>query len=196
MREAGLNDPGGMTAVLGLSIESVETVLEQAAKDGTASIWIANDNCPGQVVISGKEAALNEIEEQLSAAGARKIVRLAVSIPAHSPLMAQVQDEFRQILEETPISEPRIPIIGNVQASLLETADDIRVDLRDQLTSRVRWTESINLLTSLGVKTYYELGPGKVLSGLMRRIDRSNSIQAIDIPSSLSPLLEQFRPAV
>jgi [acyl-carrier-protein] S-malonyltransferase len=186
MREAGINNPGGMSAILGLGIEEVEAVLEQASHLGQLEVWVANDNCPGQVVISGEEAGLRNVDEQFSAAGAKKVVRLAVSIPSHSPLMAQVQDEFREILADTEISDPRIPIIGNVQATPLKSAEDIRVDLRDQLTSRVRWTETINFLTSMGVKNYFELGPGKVLSGLMRRIERTNTIHAIDAEHTFS----------
>jgi [acyl-carrier-protein] S-malonyltransferase len=196
MREAGINNPGGMSAILGLSIEKVEEVLEQASSEGQVSVWVANDNCPGQVVVSGEETGLNDIEAQFSAAGAKKVVRLAVSIPSHSPLMAQMQDEFRRILDETPISDPQTPIIGNVQASVLKSAEEIRADLRDQLTSRVRWTDTVKLLTSMGVKRYYELGPGKVLSGLMRRIDRSNITHAIDTADSFSPFFEQVNPSI
>lgn len=190
MHEAGVNDPGGMSAVLGMNIESVEQVLNQASDGGASSVWIANDNCPGQVVISGEEAGLTEIGNRLSAAGAKKVVRLAVSIPAHTPLMAQVQDEFRQILEGTLVSNPVTPIVGNVYASLLNTAEEIRDELSEQLTSRVRWTESIQMITSKGVKIYFELGPGSVLSGLMRRIDRTNAVHAIDDPPSFSPMQE------
>jgi [acyl-carrier-protein] S-malonyltransferase len=196
MREAGINNPGGMSAILGLTIDSVEEILEQASSDGITSVWIANDNCPGQVVISGEDTGLNDLEARFSAAGAKKVVRLAVSIPSHSPLMAQVQDEFRRILDETPISDPKTPIIGNVHATILKSTEEIRVDLRDQLTSRVRWTDSVNLLTSMGVKTYYELGPGKVLSSLMRRIDRTNSIHAIDAATSFSPILERVHSSI
>lgn len=191
MREAGINNPGGMSAILGLSIEQVEDVLGGVFQDNPSSVWIANDNCPGQVVISGEERSLNEIGEQLSVVGAKKVVRLAVSIPSHSPLMAQVQDEFRQILAETNVTDPIIPIIGNVQARPLKTTEEIREDLGQQLTSRVRWTESIRFMTSKGVKVYYELGPGKVLSGLMRRIDRTNTIHAIDLEPTFSAFLNQ-----
>ena len=192
MREAGINNPGGMSAILGLDIESVAEILHQSSAETGNSVWVANDNCPGQVVISGEEVGLNEVEEKLSSAGAKKVVRLAVSIPAHTPFMAQVQDEFREILAETSIRSPKIPIIGNVHATPLVSAEEIRADLGDQLTSRVRWTESIIAMTSMGVKVYYELGPGKVLTSLMRRIDRSNSTFPIDTPDSLSSILEQL----
>jgi [acyl-carrier-protein] S-malonyltransferase len=192
MREAGLNNPGGMSAVLGLEIEQVEQILEQLSDSIGNSVWVANDNCPGQVVISGEESGLNKVEEHLSDAGARKVVRLAVSIASHSPLMTQAQDEFKAILEDALITDPVIPIIGNVRATLLSSVEEIREDLREQLTSRVRWTESINTLTNMGVKTYYELGPGKVLTGLMRRIDRSNTSYPIDAPTSISSILAEM----
>ncbi len=192
MREAGINNPGGMSAILGLDIENVAEILQKCSTETGNSVWVANDNCPGQVVISGEEVGLNEVEEKLSSAGAKKVVRLAVSIPAHTPFMAQVQDEFREILAETFISSPKIPIIGNVHATPLKSAEEIRADLRDQLTSRVRWTASMIRMTSLGVQVYYDLGPGTVLTNLLRRLDRSYSTAPTDTPDDLSSILEQL----
>ncbi len=188
MKEAGEESPGGMTAILGMEIDKVEMICDQTTSETSHSIWVANDNCPGQVVISGEVAGLSEAEQRLSSAGARKVVRLAVSIPSHCPLMSEAQKRFNTIIDQTPMMDPEIPIIGNVDASLLQTSEEIRSDLRSQLTSRVRWDQSMQLLISSGVTRCYELGPGNVLGGLMRRIDRSIPTTSLDTPTSLSTL--------
>ena len=133
-------------------------------------------------------AGLSVAEERLSSAGARKVVRLAISIPSHCPLMSDAQKKFNKILDETPILDPVTPIVGNVSGTFLHTAEEIRIDLRSQLISRVRWNESMHRLVSSGVTRSFELGPGNVLSGLMRRIDRSIPTISLDSPTSLSSL--------
>ncbi len=109
------------------------------------------------------------------AAGAKRVVPLAISIAAHSPLMAHAQADFNKAVEAAPIQEPALPLIGNVSAAPLTTADQIRADLQAQLRSRVRWTETIQYLISQGVETFIEIGNGEVLSGLVKRIDRKQS---------------------
>ena len=180
MKFAGEQSPGGMAAVLGLDAPEVEAVCRQAAKDTSAIVQVANDNCPGQVVISGEESALMRAIEELKARGARRVVRLAVSIAAHSPLMEAAQAQFGRALQAAPIADPRIPIIGNVGAAPLRTAVEVRADLQAQLTSRVRWTESIRAMASAGVDTFLELGTGTVLTGLVRRIAPDAAAHSLD----------------
>jgi [acyl-carrier-protein] S-malonyltransferase len=174
MKHAGEVSPGGMAAILGLDIPALEGICAQASAGAgpQASVQVANDNCPGQVVISGATDALERALELARGAGARRAVALAVSIAAHSPLMMHAQQDFNQAVEQALIQDPHTPLVGNVTATPLTSADAIRRDLRAQLTSRVRWTESIQFMIANGVDTFLEFGPGSVLSGLLKRIDR------------------------
>ncbi len=181
MKRAGELTPGGMAAILGLDIPKIEEICA-IASSYTDIVQVANDNCPGQVVISGSNIALERALPLLQAAGARRIVKLAVSIAAHSSLMSNAQHDFNQILADLPIYDPAIPIIGNVNAQFLNNTHDIRQDLQDQLTHRVRWTETVLKLKSLGITTYLELGTGTVLSGLVKRIYRDANVTSLGIP--------------
>jgi [acyl-carrier-protein] S-malonyltransferase len=172
MKRAGGLSPGGMAAVLGLDITSIEQACAQASS-AAEIVQIANDNCPGQVVISGVNPALGRVIPILEQAGAVRIIPLAVSIPAHSPYMSTSQEDFNQSIASTFINNPFIPIISNITALPMLTSDEIKSDLQNQLTHRVRWTESIRFLISQGVTEFYEIGNGTVLSGLIKRIDRS-----------------------
>jgi [acyl-carrier-protein] S-malonyltransferase len=170
MKQAGKNSPGGMAAVLGMDLPTLERICSEASQ-GDQIVQIANDNCPGQVVISGASPALERALEIAREAGARRIRPLAVSIAAHSPLMEHVQIAFNTAVESTPLADPLIPLIGNVTALPLFSAAEIRADLQAQLTSPVRWTESVREMIARGVSTFIELGSGSVLTGLVRRID-------------------------
>jgi [acyl-carrier-protein] S-malonyltransferase len=170
MKQAGKISPGGMAAVLNLDIATLERVCAEASKPDEI-VQVANDNCPGQVVISGANAALERAIQLAQAAGARRVRPLAVSIAAHSPLMAHVQVDFSRAVDQAPLIDPVIPLVGNVTALPLTTAAEIRADLQAQLTSRVRWTESIQEMVSRGVNTFIEIGSGTVLTGLIKRID-------------------------
>jgi [acyl-carrier-protein] S-malonyltransferase len=187
MKEAGEVSPGGMAAVLGLEIELLEEICTSASQEGQV-VQIANDNCPGQVVISGSDPALERAMKLAADAGARRVIRLAVSIAAHSPLMLHAQDRFSQVVETSGLKDPNVPIIGNVQAKPLLTRSEIQADLRAQLNSRVRWTESIRHLVSSGVTTFIEIGSGTVLTGLLKRIDRSVSGYAVGDPDQFEKL--------
>ena len=171
MQRAGEIAPGGMAAILGLDIPNLEKVCADASA-GDDVVEVANDNCPGQVVISGAKPALERALALATEAGARRAVPLAVSIAAHSPLMAVVQTEFAAAVADAKITESGIPVVGNVTASELKTVAEIEADLRAQLTSRVRWTESVQSMLARGITTFVEVGSGNVLSGLLRRIDR------------------------
>jgi [acyl-carrier-protein] S-malonyltransferase len=149
---------------------------------------VANDNCPGQVVISGDDQALELASAALEQAGARKVIRLAVSIAAHSPYMQAAQDRFQQALEAADFRQPRIPVIGNVGASPLTTVDQVKADVNAQLTSTVRWTDSMQYMLDQGVSNFVELGSGEVLTGLIKRIDRSSQRLNLDAPASFAQL--------
>lgn len=171
MKRAGEIAPGGMAAILGVDIPVLDEVCAQASR-GSEVVQVANDNCPGQVVISGEKNALKRAMDLAKEAGARRVVPLAVSIAAHSPLMAAVADEFAQVLADVHIREASLPLVSNVTALPIQRADALRDDLHAQLTSRVRWTESIRYMLSEGVESFVELGSGAVLTGLLRRIER------------------------
>ncbi len=169
MKRSGEISPGGMAAVLGMGVAELELVCSDASQ-GEEIVQVANDNCPGQVVISGSSQALERAMQLAQERGARRVRRLAVSIAAHSPLMEPAQEDFNLAVNQAPFVEPLIPLVGNVTARPLPTLDAIRADLQLQLTSRVRWTESIQMMAASGVKTFIEIGSGNVLTGLLKRI--------------------------
>jgi [acyl-carrier-protein] S-malonyltransferase len=171
MKRAGLLNPGGMAAVLGLDIPTLEELCAKASTKDEV-VQVANDNCPGQVVISGADPALDRAIDLSNKAGARRVKRLAVSIAAHSPLMKHSQADFSKVVNNAFMKNPIVSLIGNVTAQPLNTAKEIRTDLQAQLTSRVRWTESVQQMTHMGIATFIELGSKSVLSGLIKRIDR------------------------
>lgn len=187
MKEAGDYSPGGMAAILSLDIPVLERICDSSSS-AEEIVQVANDNCPGQVVISGSISALEKAMEQAQISGARRVVRLPISIAAHSPLMSRAQTAFNAAVEEMPMIDPIIPLIGNVSAKPLTTAPEIRTDLQAQLNSRVRWTESIQYLSSQGIKTYLEIGTNSVLSGLVKRIDREAQCFTVGTPSDFEKL--------
>ncbi len=188
MKAAGERSPGRMAAVLGLEPETVAAVCSEAQAATGEVVQLANDNCPGQLVISGSEAGMAEATEQLKQAGARRVIPLAVSIAAHSTLMEPAQTQFNEAIEATPIETPSIPVIANVSAKPLSSAADIREELLAQLTSRVRWTETIQAMRARGVETFIELGPKDVLTKLCARIDRDAHAFAVGDPASIESL--------
>lgn len=187
MKEAGEISPGGMAAILGLDIPTLDEVCARASAPGEP-VQVANDNCPGQVVISGAAPALERAVKLAQEAGARRAKPLAVSIAAHSPLMAHAQAGFTEAVASAPFADPQIPLVGNVTASPLTHADDIRADLRAQLTSRVRWTESIQNMAASGVDLFIELGSGSVLTGLLKRIDPQVTGLSLGAPADFDKL--------
>ena len=188
MKEAGALQPGGMAAVLGADVDVVEEACRRARASSGAAVEVANDNCPGQVVISGADAGLAAATQELQALGARRVIRLAVSIAAHSSLMAPAQRTFARSLASAPLDDPRLTVLGNVGAAPLRTAAEARADLEAQLTSRVRWTESVRAMVAAGVHEFFEIGTGEVLSGLIRRTEPAAKVHAVDGPDSLALL--------
>lgn len=187
MKSAGEAFPGGMAAILGLNLIDVEELCSQASNQ-SEKVQIANDNCPGQVVISGSSVALERALTLARNAGARKAVRLAVSIPAHSDLMSSAQVGFNMAVASSPIDSPRVPIISNVNAMPMTSVEAIKADLRAQLNSRVRWTESVRYMIENGINTFIEIGNDSVLTGLLKRIDRTVIGLALGRPNDFAKL--------
>ena len=187
MKKAGERNPGGMAAILNLDIPALEKVCAEASTLDE-SVQVANDNCPGQVVISGAKAAVERAMAGAKAAGAKRALPLAVSIAAHSQLMASIQDEWNAAVDSASIINPQIPVIGNVHAKAMTTADELRDDIKAQMQSRVRWTESVQKMIGNGSQTFVEVGSGSVLIGLIRRIDSSAAGFPLGNPVDFSAL--------
>lgn len=169
MKRAGELAPGSMAAILGLDIPALDNVCAEASTNEEL-VQVANDNCPSQVVISGAKAAVERAMAGAKSAGAKRALPLAVSIAAHSPLMASIQEEWNQAVDAVSMNDPKISVIGNVHASVLKTADEARTDIKAQMQSRVRWTDSVKAMSGMGVTSFVEVGTGSVLGGLVKRI--------------------------
>jgi [acyl-carrier-protein] S-malonyltransferase len=189
MRDSGNHKPGGMAAVLNLDAAALEDVCAQAAQETGGIVGVANDNCPGQVVISGEIRALERAMALALQSGARRAVRLNVSIGSHSPLMAEAATEFARAVNAAPLSDPLVPLIGNVGARPLRTAGELRDDINAQLTSPVRWVESVRAMQALGAETFIELGSKDVLTGLIKRIDPKARGLAAGSPEEIRSVL-------
>ncbi len=187
MKRAGDQAPGGMAAVMGLDIPQIDQLCRQASTESDI-VQVANDNCPGQVVISGSNAALDRLQPLLEQAGARRVIRLAVSIAAHSPYMSSSQDDFNHAIASAQVRNAYVPVISNISALPMVSADEIRNDLQNQLTHRVRWTESIQYLIAQGISQFYEVGSGAVLCGLVKRIDRLVAASPLGSPADIDQL--------
>jgi [acyl-carrier-protein] S-malonyltransferase len=171
MKEAGLEHPGGMAAVLGMdSAELVEVCADASAQGGI--VVVANDNCPGQTVISGEVLALERAMALALARGARKAVRLGISIASHSPLMERAGQELSHLVASVPFHEPVTPVVTNLTGRVATSVDEIKRNLGPHVVRPVMWTGSVREMIDDGVGTFLEIGPGQVLSGLIRRIKR------------------------
>ena len=182
MQERGI--AGGMGAVVGLSDDQVHEIVAEARQHGEISV--ANANAPGQIVLSGVIPALVFALEMSKTVGARKAARLTVSVASHSPLMRRARDEFGKILSKVPFRDPQVPMLGNVHATVINTADGLRSELSEHLVHGVQWTGTIRHLVADGVTDFVEVGPGRVLSGLIRRISPEAETHVADGPSERS----------
>jgi [acyl-carrier-protein] S-malonyltransferase len=187
--EAAREHPGAMAAVLGLEDAVVEDLCA-----GIDNVWPANYNCPGQIVVSGENAAVDRLVEEATAAGARKTVKLRVGGAFHSPLVGQAADRLRPALESVRFQEPATPFMSTVTAQI-EPAERLVDLLVQQLTGPVRFTQSVRSLVQQGVGMFVEIGPGQVLSGLIRRCDRSLRTISVGDPESLRKLHETLSAA-
>ncbi|MDQ3657252.1 MAG: ACP S-malonyltransferase [Chloroflexota bacterium] len=170
MAEAGTARPGGMAAVLGLDEVDLVEVCAQASSEGI--INVANANCPGQIVISGEVGALERAMELAKSAGAKRVARLPVSIASHSPLMEDVSRQLKALTDALPFKDSAFPIVGNVSGKPIISVAEIRTELEHHVERPVNWTGSVQEMVALGADTFVELGPGTVLAGLIKRIDR------------------------
>jgi len=184
MAEAAARHPGSMAAILGLDDEVVETLCRKIL-----GVWPANYNCPGQIVVSGENVAVDECCERAQEEGARRAVKLKVSGAFHSPLVARAADRLRPAVERVRFQDPVAPFMSTVTARL-ESAQRMAPLLVDQLTAPVRFTQAASELIREGVRTFVEVGPGNVLSGLVKRIDRSVKAISVNDLASLDKLHE------
>ena len=167
MQEAVPVGEGAMAAILALDAAAIEEVT--GAMEG---VWIANYNCPGQIVISGEKAAVEEACEKLKAAGAKRAVMLNVSGPFHSGMLADAGEKLGEVLSQVELHEPQIPYVANVTAQYVKNAGEVKELLTRQVSSSVRWQQSVEAMIADGVDTFIEIGPGKTLAGFMRKISR------------------------
>ena len=189
MAEAADRHPGAMAAVLGLEDSIVEELCA-----GIENVWPANYNCPGQVVVSGENAAVDRLIAEASARGARKTVKLRVSGAFHSPLVQGAADILRPALESVRFVNPATPFMSTVTARI-EDAQRLGGLLVEQVTGPVKWTQAVRELVQQGVTTFVEIGPGQVLTGLLRRCDRSLRTTSVGDPESLAKLQETLSAA-
>jgi [acyl-carrier-protein] S-malonyltransferase len=189
MYEAGLRRPGTMAAVLGLADDDVEAACRDASTADSVCVP-ANFNAPSQVVISGDATAVARGMERARQGGARRVVPLNVSGAFHSPLMVEAEEGLRAYLDEAGLDAPAFPVVSNVTALPVETAEEAQRLLVQQLTSPVRWAASMRSMVEAGVGRFFELGPGNVLAGLMRRIERDAEVTPLGTADQLTSYLE------
>jgi [acyl-carrier-protein] S-malonyltransferase len=175
---------GAMAALLGLDYDTVTQVADEAAQGEICQA--ANDNDPGQVVVSGHKAAVERAVDIAKARGAKRAVLLPVSAPFHCALMAPAAEKMAAALADTTITTPAVPVVSNVRAQAISDPDTIRTLLIEQVTGSVRWRESVQWMSGQGVTDIWEIGAGKALSGMVRRIDRDITCSAISTPEDVA----------
>lgn len=192
MAEASALADGSMAAVLGLDEPVLVRLCETASQETGASVQVANLNAPGQVVLSGNRKALAKASELARASGARRVIELDVSGPFHSIYMQPAADAFRAFVESTPVLSPSVPVVLNVNALASSEPIDIKRELVVQVTNPVRWADSVKTMLEQGCTTFVELGPGQVLSGLVKRISREAVVLNVEDEQSLESTAEKL----
>ncbi len=188
MQEATPVGTGAMAAILGLDLDAVREVAEAAAQGDVCQA--ANDNDPAQVVVSGDKAAVERAVEIAKEKGAKRALLLPVSAPFHSALMAPAAEVMKSALAEVAISAPAVPVVANVRAEAVNDPETIRQLLVEQVTGSVRWRESVQWMAAQGVTEAWEIGAGKALSGMIKRIDRSVATRAVGTPADVTAAAE------
>ncbi|HYP61101.1 MAG TPA: ACP S-malonyltransferase [Thermomicrobiales bacterium] len=178
MKAAGETSPGAMAAVLGLDDEVLAEVCREASNDG-GEVVVANRNCPGQTVISGDVGALERASELAKERGAKRVARLGVSIASHSPLMADAAAEFGRHVAELTLADPQVPVVANGSAQPMTGRAEVAAEISAQMAAPVDWTGSVQTMRAAGIHTFVELGPGAVIAGLIKRIDREAAVLSI-----------------
>ncbi|MGG2108991.1 ACP S-malonyltransferase [Lysinibacillus pakistanensis] len=189
MNEAVPAGQGAMAAILGLELEALHEVTEKISKAGNP-VQVANVNCPGQIVISGTKEGVEKASVAAKEVGAKRAIPLVVSGPFHSELMRPSSDKLAATLAAISLSDPQIPVIGNVMAKELEDVSAIQQELIEQVYSAVQWEASVREMIAQGVDVFIECGPGKVLSGLVKKIDRSVATYCVYDEASLESVIE------
>ncbi|HEX7338567.1 MAG TPA: ACP S-malonyltransferase [Rhodanobacteraceae bacterium] len=190
MQQAVPAGVGAMAAILGGDDEAIAQVCREVAGDEVVAP--ANFNSPGQVVISGNAAAVDRALEKLSGMGVKKVVKLAVSVPSHCMLMREAADKLAERMQALNWQVPSVPVVQNVDAAAHDDLADIQQALQQQLFMPVRWTDCVKTLAGAGITRLAECGPGKVLTGLSKRIDRALEGRAIGTPDGLADALEAW----
>lgn len=191
MAEIQLTTPGTMAAVIGLDREAVERLC--AAVGEVGAVALANLNSPQQIVVSGEEDAVERLVVLADEAGARRAMRLQVGAAFHSPMMRPVAQALASEMDAIAFADPHIPIVSNATGGVLRTGEEVRRALIEQIASPVLWSRCVETLVGEGCRTFLELGPGRVLSGLLRQIDRALDASATESPSKLSELAAAAR---
>ncbi|WP_408010951.1 ACP S-malonyltransferase [Pseudalkalibacillus sp. A8] len=192
MEEAVPAGKGAMAAVLGMDAEQLESITNRITAEGD-SVQLANLNCPGQIVISGSKEGVEKASEAAKEEGAKRIIPLQVSGPFHSELMKPAAEKMADVLDELTITDAEIPVVANVTAEPVIGADEIRSKLIEQIYSPVRWEETVRYLLDEGVDIFIEIGPGKVLSGLVKKVNRRATTVAISDPESLEAAVKKLK---
>jgi [acyl-carrier-protein] S-malonyltransferase len=178
MQASGQGRDGAMAAIIGLDDAALPELVARASASGT--FGVANRNAPGQVVVSGERAAIEAGAEIARGLGAKRAIVLPVSVAAHSPLMADAAVAMRQVLATIPFHDPTTPLLANADARILETADACRTELVDHLTAGVDWIRAVGTMSDAGVDVFVEIGPGRVLTGLTKRIATEATVLSTD----------------
>lgn len=192
MDEAVPAGEGAMTAVLGMDEDTLVAVCQQAAQETGEVVELANLNCPGQIAISGTVAAVGRAGELAKVAGAKRAIPLTVSGPFHCSLMRPAAEAFAELLDHTDIKRADIPVVANVDGQMHQDAEEIRDVLKRQLYLPVRWVDDVKTIQSVGVDVILEFGPGTVLSGLIRKIDKGISTAHVEDDSTLAEVVSLF----
>ncbi|MGX7417645.1 ACP S-malonyltransferase [Carnobacterium gallinarum] len=194
MTEAVPSGVGAMSAIMGLDREIVEAVCTEVEASGVGVVTPANYNMPGQIVIAGIKAAVEEAGERLSQKGAKRVIPLQVSGPFHTALLEPASKQLAQALETVSVHEPKLPVVSNTEAKVIKNQTEITPLLVRQVMSPVLWEDSVRtMIDELGVTTFIEVGPGKALSSFIKKIDRSVTILNVENQKSLEKTLEKLK---
>lgn len=207
MHREGSRCPSGMAAVLGMDSDALASICaeatekaraalsdeELAAHPGAGRVVVANENAPGQIVISGATPALDIAMELARVSGAKRVVSLAVSGAFHSPVMAPAAEALGEAVAAAPVVAPRVPIVANITAEPITTESQLREELARQIISPVQWTQTVEYLAQHGVDTFVEIGAGQVLAGLIKRIAKGATILSVGSSADIAPAVERLR---
>lgn len=193
MQEATPEGAGGMAAILGLEREKVDAVCREVSG---GVVEVANYNCPGQIVIAGETGALEQAMALAKEKGAKRVIVLAVSGPFHSSLMGSVGENLAGVLDEVSVAEPQLPVVANISGDYVRTAVDVKRSLIKQVSGSVRWEDSILKMSADGVQKFVEIGPGRVLVGLIKKIVPAGQLYNVEDLDSMEKTLAKLREVI